>query len=191
MHIQIANIHTPELVSSLGFEGHLSFRATSLAWHLQMIEITIHRQNTPTSRPTQLDSYLLQGCANAVGAQLWVLSQFFNFLDGSQRDFPTWRLGSARFVWQACKVLLGPATEHFVDRRSAHIKIASDTLLVPAFVVQFQDDLAALNRVRNIRVAGVTCINRRCRAISQDKLDSPWGRTTTKTCVADGRDFSQ
>ena len=78
-------------------------------------------------------------------------------MNGSQRDFPARGMGSARFIRQSGKLLLGKALEDGVDGLSAHIQVAGDALFVPAFKVQLQNDFATLDRVRHV---GVACVAR-------------------------------
>ena len=86
MHVQVANVGRPVLMAPLRLKWHRFFQAATLHRHLQVIELSIEREDTSTGTRGKVDAQLQQGRMDPVGSQFWVFLELLHLVHGSQID---------------------------------------------------------------------------------------------------------
>src|SRR5262249_497661 len=109
MHVQIADIHRPDLMPAFGSEGHVGL-GTDGASPLEGVGPPIDGQLPPTSRAGELDANLLEGRADAVGTDLRVLRKLLDGMNGPQVSFSELGAG-VRAIRESRQLLLGKVPE--------------------------------------------------------------------------------
>src|SRR5258707_14641143 len=92
-----------------GAERHLGLWSGS-SWYLEMIEVTIKRQQTPTGCAREFNPHLFEGSTHAIRSNQRILGQLFDLLHCCEIHFADAR-ACVRFLLNTSKLLLGPAFE--------------------------------------------------------------------------------
>ena len=182
--------HTPVLMASLGFEGHLFAGASTAASHFEMIEFPVEGQDAPAGPWGELNAELFERSTDAIFPKLWVDLQPFHFLHGPQSDFGRWLTRLSRLIFQPGKLFLDPPLERRMDCLSRGAQIACNRGGGPSLCMEFNDGQPSLSWIGHLGKQRETrCCSLWRGAIGQHQLDSLSTRATTKLDVTNGGNF--
>ena len=119
MHIQVAYVHAPYVMPTLGPERHVCLGARP-ARHLEVVQAPVDGKIAATGSTGELDAHLLKGRADAIGTKQGILRQLFNLLDRLNINFAQ-LFACMGFIFQSGKLLLRKTLENLVDRLSAYV----------------------------------------------------------------------
>ena len=153
-HVQVAYVRGPILVVPLGSEGHRFLCATTALRFLAAVDLAHLGEDSPAGGAAQVEAFLLEGNMDPECADLWILRQLPDLLDGREGHLPHPGGPSVRFVLKPLRAFFLEPLQNLVDGRASDTQVAGDGLRGPAAHAQLHDGCSAFAGVHLVE-AGV------------------------------------